>query len=111
MAGQDPSGAGGNEVEQERCGNSAPRVAGHFAESDSAARVIDFRFSWRGGRAGRVSAAPSGVRARGEKVLSLQNGDPPRNCGGPKQLFLSKMSAFTAPFCCAAVTCEKQKKS
>src|SRR5438132_1631177 len=111
MAGQDPSGAVGNEVERERCGNSAPRVAGHFAESDCAAWVIDFRFSRRGGRAGGISAAPPSVRARGEKVLSLQSGDPPHDCGGAKQLFLSQMSAFSAPFCCAAVTCEKQKKS
>jgi len=73
-------------------------------------KAIVLRGSSISGRAGRISAAPSGVRARGEKVLSLQNGDPPRDCGGPKQLFLSQMSAFTAQFCCAAVTWEKQEK-
>src|SRR5690349_11474391 len=111
MACQNSSRPAGSGAERERNGDFAARVARNFAESDCDARVVDFRFSRRVGRAGGISAPTSGVRARGEKVLSLQNSDPARDCGGPKQLFLSKMSAFAARFCCAAVAWKKRKKS
>ena len=44
-------------------------------------------------------------------MLSVQDSDSPGDCGGAKQLFLSKMSVVAARFCCTAAAWEKQKKS
>jgi hypothetical protein len=40
----------------------------------------------------------------------LQDTDPALDCCGAKQLFLSKVPAFTARRCCIAATREKTKE-
>ena len=74
-------------------------AAGDSEEGDRAARVDDFGLSGRGGRAGRISAAPSGLWAGREDLPAMQHGNP-EDCGcGTEQLFLPELPAGDREAC------------
>src|SRR5207248_10096837 len=107
VAGEASSGATRGQVAQKTSRNVVERAAGNLAESHCDARFIHFRFSRRRGRAGRISAAPSGVWTRRKRLSPVQDCDPARNGGGTRRLFLAAVPVREVWSCGAAISAER----